>query len=140
LDLVREVKARDGLTVFAWCLMTNHYLCWAQHNDERFIHRGRLGSWFADAWTNLWPSPLARGASAMMDRTSLDWAALQTVSSCYADSMVLVWCGGGWSWLFVWSWSQRRGPAVVARELGTGFDRQRWTDWASRSAQHSRSL
>jgi len=25
LDLVREVKARDGLTVFAWCLMTNHY-------------------------------------------------------------------------------------------------------------------
>jgi len=25
LDLVREVKARDGLTVFAWCLMTNHF-------------------------------------------------------------------------------------------------------------------
>lgn len=25
LDLVRQVKARDGLTVFAWCLMTNHF-------------------------------------------------------------------------------------------------------------------
>jgi len=25
LDLVRDVKARDGLTVFAWCLMTNHF-------------------------------------------------------------------------------------------------------------------
>ncbi len=25
LDLVREVKERDGWTVFAWCVMTNHY-------------------------------------------------------------------------------------------------------------------
>lgn len=25
LDLVREVKARDGLTIFAWCVMTNHF-------------------------------------------------------------------------------------------------------------------
>jgi REP element-mobilizing transposase RayT len=25
LDIVREVKARDCLTVFAWCLMTSHY-------------------------------------------------------------------------------------------------------------------
>jgi putative transposase len=25
LELVREVKARDGWTVFAWCVMSNHY-------------------------------------------------------------------------------------------------------------------
>ena len=25
VDLMREVKARDGWTVFAWCLMANHY-------------------------------------------------------------------------------------------------------------------
>ncbi|MCG6963195.1 MAG: transposase, partial [Acidobacteria bacterium] len=25
VDLMREVKERDGWTVFAWCLMANHY-------------------------------------------------------------------------------------------------------------------
>ncbi len=25
VDLLREVKQRDELTVFAWCLMSNHY-------------------------------------------------------------------------------------------------------------------
>ena len=25
VDLIREVKARDGWTVFAWCVMSNHY-------------------------------------------------------------------------------------------------------------------
>ena len=31
VELVRSVKARDGWTVFAWCLMSNHYLCAAAH-------------------------------------------------------------------------------------------------------------
>ena len=25
VEIVREVKARDGWTVFAWCVMSNHY-------------------------------------------------------------------------------------------------------------------
>ena len=25
VEVVREVKARDGWTVFAWCVMSNHY-------------------------------------------------------------------------------------------------------------------
>ncbi len=25
LEILRQVKRRDGLTVFAWCVMSNHY-------------------------------------------------------------------------------------------------------------------
>lgn len=25
VDILRDVKQRDGLTVFAWCVMANHY-------------------------------------------------------------------------------------------------------------------
>ena len=28
---IRKVKARDGWTVFAYCVMSNHYLCAAAH-------------------------------------------------------------------------------------------------------------
>lgn len=31
LDLLNQVARRDGLTVFAWVLMSNHYLCAAAH-------------------------------------------------------------------------------------------------------------
>lgn len=27
VEFIREVKKRDGLTVFAWALLSNHYLC-----------------------------------------------------------------------------------------------------------------
>ena len=27
VELLREVKHRDGLTVFAWALLSNHFLC-----------------------------------------------------------------------------------------------------------------
>jgi hypothetical protein len=27
VELLREVKGRDGLVVFAWALMSNHFLC-----------------------------------------------------------------------------------------------------------------
>ena len=33
VELVRSVKARDGWTVFAWCLMSDHYLCAAAHKN-----------------------------------------------------------------------------------------------------------
>ena len=31
VSTVREVRDVDGFIVFAWCLMTNHYLCAAAH-------------------------------------------------------------------------------------------------------------
>jgi hypothetical protein len=31
LDLLRELKKRDDLQVFAWCLLSNHFLCAAAH-------------------------------------------------------------------------------------------------------------
>ena len=31
IEIIRDVKKRDGWTVFAWCLMSNHYLCAAAH-------------------------------------------------------------------------------------------------------------
>ena len=31
IELLRYVKKRDGWTVFAWALMSNHFLCAAAH-------------------------------------------------------------------------------------------------------------
>ena len=31
VELMREIKKRDGLVVLAWCVMSNHYLCAAAH-------------------------------------------------------------------------------------------------------------
>ena len=31
VELLRRVRDRDGLTIFAYCLMSNHYLCAAAH-------------------------------------------------------------------------------------------------------------
>ena len=31
LEILRKARDRDGLTVFAWALMSNHYLCAAAH-------------------------------------------------------------------------------------------------------------
>ena len=31
IERIRDVKKRDGWTVFAWCLLSNHFLCAAAH-------------------------------------------------------------------------------------------------------------
>lgn len=31
IEHIRSVKTRDGWTVFAWCLLSNHFLCAAAH-------------------------------------------------------------------------------------------------------------
>jgi putative transposase len=32
IETIRETKKRDGWTVLAWCVMSNHYLCAAISN------------------------------------------------------------------------------------------------------------
>ena len=42
-DLLREVTARDGVTVFAWALLPNHVPAGAAWSSRRGVDRGGTG-------------------------------------------------------------------------------------------------
>ena len=43
VELLAKVKARDGWTAFAWCVMSSHYLCAAAHK-KCYVERSVMWS------------------------------------------------------------------------------------------------